>query len=80
MLALLHCSFMENIFLVKIQRNVNKRKHIHNNFLSEVSHTIKIQNFELKFMWKESETKLLQLFLKNLPDVFEHFRMFGLHT
>ena len=37
---------MENIFLVKIQKNVNQRKHIHNNvFVSEVSHTIKIQNF-----------------------------------
>ena len=46
MLALLHCSFMENIFLVKIQTNVNQRKHIHTNFLSEVSHTIKIQNFD----------------------------------
>ena len=34
---------MENIFLVKIQTNVNQRKHIHNNFLSEVYHTIKIQ-------------------------------------
>ena len=37
---------MENIFLVKIQKNVNERKHIHNTFLSEVSHTIKIQNFD----------------------------------
>ena len=36
---------MENRFLVKIQTNVNQRKHIHNNFLSEVSHTIKIRNF-----------------------------------
>ena len=36
---------MENIFLVKIQTNVNQRKHVHNSFLSEVSHTIKIQNF-----------------------------------
>ena len=34
---------MENIFLVKIQTNVNQRKHIHNNFLAEVYHTIKIQ-------------------------------------
>ena len=37
---------MENIFLVKIQTIVNQRKHRHNNFLSEVSHTIKIQNFD----------------------------------
>ena len=37
---------MENIFPVKIQTNVNQRKHIHNNFLWEVSHTIKIQNFD----------------------------------
>ena len=44
--VVLHCSFMENIFLVKIQKNVNQRKHIHNIFLSEVSHTIKIQNFD----------------------------------
>ena len=44
--SILHCSFMENIFLVKIQTNVNQRKHIHNNFLSEVSHTVKIQNFD----------------------------------
>ena len=35
---------MENIFLVKLPANVNQRKHIHNNFLSEVSH--KIQNFD----------------------------------
>ena len=44
--SILHCSFVENIFLVKIQTNVNQRKHIHNNFLSEVSLTIKIQNFD----------------------------------
>ena len=37
---------MENILLVKMQTNVNQRKHIHNNLLSEVSHTIKIQNFD----------------------------------
>ena len=38
---------MENIFLVKIQTNVNKKKDIHDNFLSEVSHTISnIRNFE----------------------------------
>ena len=37
---------MENIFLVKIQTNVNQRKHVHNSFLLEVSHTIKIQNFD----------------------------------
>ena len=37
---------MENIFVVKIQKNVNQRKHIHNNVLSDVSHTIKIQNFD----------------------------------
>ena len=47
--VVLHCSFMENIFLVKIKkRNVNQRKQIQNNFLSEVSHTIKIQNFDLQ--------------------------------
>ena len=43
--SLLHCSFME-AFLVKIQTNVTQRKHIHDTFLSEVSHTIKIQNFD----------------------------------
>ena len=37
---------MENILLVKIQTNVNQRKHIHNNLLSKVSHTIKIDNFD----------------------------------
>ena len=37
---------MENIFLVKIQTNVNQRNHVHNSFLSQVSHTIKIQNFD----------------------------------
>ena len=37
---------MENIFPVKIPKNLNQRKHIHNNFLSEVSHIIKIQNFD----------------------------------
>ena len=37
--------FMEKIFLEKIQTNVNQRKDIHNNVLSEVPHTIKIQNF-----------------------------------
>ena len=31
---------------MKIQTNVNQRKQIQNNFLSEVSHTIKIQNFD----------------------------------
>ena len=31
---------MENIFLVKLPANVNQRKHIHNNFLSEVSHVL----------------------------------------
>ena len=35
-------------FLVKIQTNVNQRKHKHNNFLSEVSHTIKNQNLTIK--------------------------------
>ena len=25
--SIVHCSFMENIFLVKIQKNVNERKH-----------------------------------------------------
>ena len=37
---------MEDRFLVKIQTNINQRKHIHYSFLSEVSHTIKIQNFD----------------------------------
>ena len=37
---------MENIFLVKIQTNVNQRRDIHDNFLSEVSHTINIRIFE----------------------------------
>ena len=36
---------MENRLLAKIQTDVNQRKHIRNNFLSEVSHTIKILNF-----------------------------------
>ena len=34
--SVLHRSFMKNIFLEKIQTNVNQRKHIHNNVLSEV--------------------------------------------
>lgn len=42
----LHCSFIENIFLVKIQKIVNRRKHIHNNFFPEDSQTIQIQNFD----------------------------------
>ena len=33
---------MENRFLVKIQTNVNKKNIIHNNFLSEVFDTIKM--------------------------------------
>ena len=37
---------MENILLVKIQTNVNQTKHIHNNVLSNVSHTIKVDNFD----------------------------------
>ena len=37
---------MENILLVKIETNVNKKKHIHNNLLSKVSHTIEIDNFD----------------------------------
>ena len=37
--------FTENMFLVKIQTNVNQRNHIHESFLSEVSHTINIRNF-----------------------------------
>ena len=37
---------MENIFFVKIQTNVNQRNHTHENFLSEVSHTINIRNFD----------------------------------
>ena len=36
---------MENTFPEKIQTNGNQRKHIHN-FLLEVSHTIKTQNFD----------------------------------
>ena len=36
---------MKKRFLVKIQTNVNQRNHIHQNSLSEVSHIIKIQNF-----------------------------------
>ena len=37
---------MENILLVKIQTNVSQRKHIHKNLFSQVSHTMKIQNFD----------------------------------
>ena len=37
---------MENIFLVKIQTNVNQRNPVHENFLSEVSDTINIRNFD----------------------------------
>ena len=37
---------MENILVVKIQTNVNQRKHMHNNLLSKVSHAIKIENFD----------------------------------
>ena len=36
---------MENRFLVRIQTNVNLRKRIRNNFLSEISLTNKFQNF-----------------------------------
>ena len=39
---------MKNTLLVKIQTNVNQRKHIHNNLLSKVSHTIKIENLTIK--------------------------------
>ena len=39
---------MKNTLLVKIQTNVNQRKHIHNNLLSKVSHTIKIENSTIK--------------------------------
>ena len=31
---------------MKIQTNVNQRNHLHKNFLSEVSHTINIRNFD----------------------------------
>ena len=37
---------MKNLFLLKIQTSVQQRKHIHNNFLSIVSRTTKIQNFD----------------------------------
>ena len=37
-LSLLHCSFMGNKSLDKIQKHVNQSKHMHNTFLSEVSH------------------------------------------
>ena len=37
---------MENIFLVKIQINVNEGKRIHNNFLSEFSHTISLTDYQ----------------------------------
>ena len=37
---------MENILLVKLQTNVNQRKHIHYYLFSKVSHTIKIENFD----------------------------------
>ena len=37
---------MENILLMKIQTNVNQRKHIHNNLSSKVSHTMKVDNFD----------------------------------
>ena len=43
---------MENIFLVKIQTNVNQRKHINHNVMSEVSHTIKIQNLDHHLLYK----------------------------
>ena len=39
---------MSNIFLVKIQTNVNQRKHVHNSFFSEVSHTIKSRILTIK--------------------------------
>ena len=44
----LYCTVaLRQTFLVKIQTNVNQRKHIHNNLLSKVSHTIKIiENFD----------------------------------
>ena len=37
---------MENLFLVKIQKNVNQRNYMHENVFSEVSHTISIHNFD----------------------------------
>ena len=42
--SVLHCSFMENIFLVKIPQKCKYTVTFCQN--SEVSHTIKIQNFE----------------------------------
>ena len=39
---------MANILLVKIQTNINQRKHIHNILLSKVSHKIKIENLTIK--------------------------------
>ena len=38
---------MENILLVKIQTNVNQRKHIYAQYLlSKASHAIKIEKFD----------------------------------
>ena len=37
---------MKNIILVKIQTNVNQRKDIHNNLLSKISCTIKMEKFD----------------------------------
>ena len=41
---------MENIFLEKIQTTVNQRKHIYNNVLSEVPHTIKSRILTIKIV------------------------------
>ena len=41
---------MQNIllFLVKIQTNVNLKKHVHNRPFVNVSHTVKIEKFDHK--------------------------------
>ena len=56
---------MENILLVKIQANVNQRKHIHNNLLSKVSHTIisRIKNFDYQ-NWSDFLYKNLFFFAR----------------
>ena len=53
---------MENILLVKIQTNVNQRKHIHNNLLSKVSHTIKMDNFDHQ-NWSDRQVLYKSLFI-----------------
>ena len=61
---LLHFGFMENKYLVKIQKHVDQSKLIHNKFLSEVSHN---WNPELCHQnWSDLVDKNLLIFIARL--------------